>query len=438
MRIPRPLVRLLWCAVALSFCLPCFVRSVSAQPSGRDLGVDYILLIDASYSMLLDPRNPGRAAEEVGTIVDEFVAAHGRRPGVGELNLRSGLFRHVLTIADQLLQSASDRTTVAIYAFNDRIVHQFVVELGPGNRPQVTKFLGNIAVGGDGTAIFSSVNEALDRVEALRLASKKSRRSTIFLFTDGKENREDISIDQILDRFGLLRSDENHYLYWRYYYPQVENEAPERAPETPPLLEKLHARGVELHDLSDLEAAFEKESVTVEPEAISAAVPHAGGASGGELVLRVSEKRTEQMDLHLDADFPAAAADGIHVEALPESVTLNAEQGTARLSVSLTVEREAEIDAPEEDRHYEGSIRITSPQVMLIKPSRVPVTLTVAGKGKKVPASSPAPTILPKVAAATTTTPPCTLWYFLLLVLIATLGSWTILRRGRILPRSAG
>ncbi|MCB0219540.1 MAG: VWA domain-containing protein [Chrysiogenetes bacterium] len=403
------------CAVLLSYARP-----AQAQSGGQALGVDYILLIDASYSMLLDPRNPGQASEDVGAAIDEFVARNGRKPVTGELNLRSGLFKHVISVADRLLQSATDQTTVAVYAFNDEIVHSLVLELDADNRTRVTGFLQNISVGGEGTAIFTSVNEALDRVASLRARSDIRRRSTIFLFTDGKENHEDISIDEILDRFGLLRSDEEHFLFWRYYYPQVEGTSHAReADEKPELLEQLEEHGVELYDLSDLDTVFEKESVDVEPAALDVSVPATGGAARSELVLRTSEKRTEPMDLRLQAEFPEAAADGVQVRAEPQSIVLDSGDGTATLEVSLHVTRDPAQPETREDRSYEGAIRLTSPQVMLLQPSRVPVTITVKGS---VPPAITAPTL------AKAREPGCAIWTFFALALAAIALAFGLLR----------
>lgn len=402
----------------------CNVSLAASQPRDRALGVDYILLIDASYSMLLDPRNPAQASEDVGAAIKEFVANHGRKPTTGELNLRSGLFKHVISIADRLLQSATDGTSVAVYIFNDRIVHSLILELDGHNRPQVTQFLENISVGGEGTAIFTSVNEALDRVESLRTKFNIKRKSTIFLFTDGKENREDISIDEILDRFGLLRSSEEHFLFWRYYYPQLEgSNQPTPGSEKPDLLEQLEERGVELYDLSDLQRAFEKESVDVAPASLDVAVPANGGSTRSELLLHTSEKRTEPMDLRLQAEFPEAAADGVQVRAEPESIVLNAEDGTATLEVSLHVTRDPERPRPREGRQYEGAIRLTSPQVMLLQPSRVPVTVTVAGTA--------APALrAPSVAEPLPSAPlrSCETWCFIALALAALAFAFSMLR----------
>lgn len=392
----------------------------AAQIGERRLGVDYIILIDASYSMLLDPRNPSQAANEVGKAIREFEARTGRKPNVSELNLRSGLFKRVISVANQLLQSATDDTTVAIYAFNDRIVHSLELNLSETNRVRVADFLQSIAVGGDGTAIFSSVNEALDRVEKLRTDSTKSRKSTIFLFTDGKENAEDISIDEILDRFGLLRADDEHFLFWRYYYPQTESStAAKDEPDKPELLEELEERGVELYDLSDLDQAFDKESATVTPGALDLSAP-AGGQVTGELTLTTSEKRTEPIDLRIDATFPGAAEDGLVVRADPEAAILDTGEGGMRLEITLHLERDPRRPPSVEDGVYEGELRLTSPQVMLLRPSSVPVTLRVPGSGKPVAAP----------AAATTPWCGCLAWCFLLMATLATATAWSFLQWG--------
>lgn len=402
----------------------------AAQIGERELGVDYIILIDASYSMLLDPRNPSQAANEVGKAIREFEARTGTKPNVSELSLRSGLFKRVISVANQLLQSATDDTTVAVYAFNDRIVHSLELDLSETNRLRVADFLQSIAVGGDGTAIFSSVNEALDRVEKLRTDPTRSRKSTIFLFTDGKENVEDISIDEILDRFGLLRADDEHFLFWRYYYPQAESStAAKEEPDKPKLLEDLEERGVELYDLSDLDQAFDKESIDVEPRALRLSAVF-GGKATGELTLATSDQRTEPVDLHLSAEFPGAAADGIRIRADPQATVLSAENGRTRLEVTLHVEHLPGGAARAEPGTYEGVLRLTSPQVTLFRPSRVPVTLHAAESGPQVIASVTPPETATPVVATCPLWCNCLPWCFFALAALAVATSWALLHWG--------
>ncbi|MEW6775222.1 MAG: vWA domain-containing protein, partial [Bdellovibrionota bacterium] len=212
--------------ISLLAALLLFTSSASAQVSGitgiDETVTDYIILIDVSYSMLLDPEAAGRVAEETAERLPARFEEKGKsfvvsRPEPGLL--RGGLLEKVKAVVQALLFSAADGTTVTVYPFHEGIVGEYVAVLDDDRRLQAIQYISKTQATGSRTAIYDAVAQALDRVEALRRASKGTRKATIFLFTDGEENGSNYSIDQILDRFDLLRSDKKHWLFWRYYVP---------------------------------------------------------------------------------------------------------------------------------------------------------------------------------------------------------------------------
>ncbi len=237
-------------------------------PAAVRAGTDYIFLIDTSYSMLLDPELTGREGAGVE-------GASGGRDAAGRLvvrppepgQLRGGLLDKVAALVSAILLGAEEGATVAIYPF-DRSIHDARQgELTEENREELAGYVTGIRATGDRTAIYDSVGQALRRIEELRKGSPPGRTAAVFLFTDGDENASKLSLDEILERYRLLRSEDKHYLFWRYIVTGGRAKF-EQASKDRRALRLLDAAGVEVGDLAHLEKSFALERIQVRPARI--------------------------------------------------------------------------------------------------------------------------------------------------------------------------
>lgn len=370
-RFPRCSLRVALVAlVSMAFGIysaPLRAQSPDAGASGpADAPVGYVILIDTSYSMLLDPsgQNGGAVTPRAnGGIEQRDGKLIIKAPPPGTLT--GGLLERVKNTVESLLRGAAPGTRVAIYQFNSGITGRLLETLNEESRDDVVGYVRSIRASGGETAIYDSVGQALEDIQALTRANELPEKWTIYLFTDGEENASRLGFEEILSRYRLLRSRANKFIFWRYYGPTEAQAAESRQAGE---LERLAKEpGVQVYDITALEASFEPDTVEVSPPSLTISVTEGRVSEPFVVELQTDPRRKDPIDVRFDAWLPDGTSDGLPARIEPAGVTLGPQEAPHRVALRVAVS-ESPAEEPVAYRTYRGELRLRSRDPLIFEP----------------------------------------------------------------------
>lgn len=163
--------------------------SASAAPTANDPAYEYFFVVDTSGSMV------GKGSGNPQVIF----------PTVQE---------HVQRFVDSLDVA---NTTLYLYTFDKGVGETFETAVtSDADKAAAKSFVAALQADGSMTYIYDTLSVVLDRAAAVRAADpSREHVQTIFLFTDGLDNSQGVTLQDIIAKYNLARG-ENEFLFFRY------------------------------------------------------------------------------------------------------------------------------------------------------------------------------------------------------------------------------
>ena len=174
-----------------------------------------IIFILVSLTLLL-PNNSDAADDEFYFLIDVSKSMIGEGDGLG-----IDIFDDVKFALRNLAENhIADTSGLIVVPFEDAIIDDVEYTFSnPGERDRFSNFVTNLQATGSRTGIYDALDQILDRVNERNPPS-----SEIYLLTDGKDNASDMTIEQVIDQFRLVKaSNPNVYLHVLRFYSSPDD-----------------------------------------------------------------------------------------------------------------------------------------------------------------------------------------------------------------------
>jgi hypothetical protein len=316
--------------LAALLCMPPGPVTAQSTASRPGPGVDYLILVDISGSMMGLPAGAGNPV----------------------------IFPQVKAALGDFLRTLEPGATVNIWPFADglRAPGTFVIESG-ANIDQAVRFVEDLQANGSATWVYQSI---LETFETYSRGRSPDRFAALMVFTDGLDNGPDRrSMQTVVDSFGLQRRD-GDFLYYATLgveLPAAERRALEEAPYAA-LVTSPAGEVLPIITIQPLLQALDFGNLRVEGQ----------GARLLPFAVRGVRPGSPQPRVSIQGRFEGLESQGAFVRVLPAGLEVS---GDARLELEVLNSQSIQSD------RFEGFLDFQSEDpTVIVTPSRIRASFT--------------------------------------------------------------
>ena len=250
----------------------------------------------------------------------------------------------------------TENTTLYVYTFDKGIGETFEIAINSdADKAAGNSFIASLQADGSMTYIYDTLSVVLDRAAAVRAADPgREHVQTVFLFTDGLDNSQGVTLQDIIAKYRLARG-ENEFLFFRYI--TLGTTAP---------AEWKDVEGAEVSEYPDYNLQ-DIMSIRVRPTGLDFGSLRDRDVSTRTLELSY-DARLAGAAIKLDVASQSAEERGALATITPAKITLDAvdgggESGTMRVDLELSVANKESLD---ETATYDGRIVFTNASGKLV------------------------------------------------------------------------
>lgn len=105
-------------------------------------------------------------------------------------SIHAGILKKIKSQAKQIVRERGERELIALYRFNDDIV---LLSQFTGNKPALERNIDSITAHGEKTLLYNSLFDSIDKLQKMKGSDKG-----VIVFTDGKDEGSNMTVDDIV------------------------------------------------------------------------------------------------------------------------------------------------------------------------------------------------------------------------------------------------